>query len=252
MSLSNGPVVEAHRGDSENAPENTLAAFKQAMALAVEWIELDVHPTRDGRLVVLHDSTVDRTTDGSGPVAEMSSAEVRELDAGSWFAPEFAGERVPTLEETVELTALTPTRLNIEVKDAPGIEAVAREVAGLLRRAGCEREYVVSSFDSAALNAVRKVAPEITLALIGNGPEILDRARSEGIPWIHANWTTAYPDVVGAAHAHGIKVNIWTMDDPALYAHWRRRGVDKLCTNRPARMLAAAVAPESIPAYLAP
>ncbi len=241
MSIGNGPVVEAHRGDSENAPENTPAAFKKAMGLAVEWIELDVHPTRDGRLVVLHDPTLDRTTDGSGPVAEMSLREVRELDAGSWFGREFAGERIPTLDEVVDLLAPTPTRLNIEVKDAPGIELVAQEVAALLRRAGCERRYVVSSFDLAALEAVRKTAPEITLALIGNGPEILDVALSEDIPWIHANWTTAYPDVVASAHAGGIKVNIWTLDDPALYAHWRRRGVDKLCTNRPVPMLAAAM-----------
>jgi len=240
MSHRARPIVEAHRGDSSNAPENTLAAFRRAVDLGVEWIELDVHPTRDGQLAVIHDPTLDRTTTGSGPVGEHSLAEIQELDAGAWFSPEFVGERVPTLAEVVELVAPTQTRLNIEIKHSSKVEVVVNQVADILKSAECEQRFVVSSFDLAALQAMRRMAPEITLALIGDGPEILDTALTENIPWIHASWKTAYPDVIETAHASGLLVNIWTMDDPAQYIHWARRGTDKLCTNRPKRMLAAA------------
>lgn len=235
-----GPIVEAHRGDSSNAPENTIAAFKRAVDRGVEWIELDVHPTRDGKLVVIHDDKLERTTTGSGPVADHSLEEIKKLDAGAWFDPKYVGERVPALAEVVRLVAPTKTRLNIEIKHSSRVEGVVAIVAELLRTAGCEHRFVVSSFDLAALRAMRRVAPEVALALIGNGPEILATALAENIPWIHASWKTAYPDVIEAAHAHGLQVNIWTMDDPAQYEHWGRRGTDKLCTNRPERMLAAA------------
>ena len=110
----NLPVIEAHRGDSANAPENTLAAFQRALALGVAWIELDVHPAKDGTLMVLHDDTVDRTTNGSGAVRDLTPDQLRRLDAGSWFAPSFSGERIPGLPEVLELVAPTATGLNVE------------------------------------------------------------------------------------------------------------------------------------------
>jgi glycerophosphoryl diester phosphodiesterase len=233
------PAIEAHRGDSANAPENTLAAFRRAVELQAPWIELDVHPARDGTLMVLHDDTVDRTTNGSGAVCGMTIDELSRLDAGSWFAASFAGEGIPQLVQVLEMVAPTDTRLNVEIKSSPSGLDVPRALVDLLRRYGREGRYVVSSFDLAALLQVRAIAPEVALALIGQGPEILVHARRHRLPWIHAHRGTLDKELVAQAHASGISVNVWTVDDPALLAFWRSTGVDKLCTNRPAMMLAA-------------
>jgi glycerophosphoryl diester phosphodiesterase len=237
---SGRPVIEAHRGDSANAPENTLAAFRAAVALPVLWIELDVHPTEDGTLVVIHDDTVDRTTDGSGAVCEMTIDALRALDAGSWFDARFAGEPIPTLAEVLDLVGPTGTRLNIEIKSPPPGLDVARPVVDLLRQAGKERDYVISSFDLSVLLEVQALAPEITLALIGHGPEILPLALQHRLPWIHAYHATLDEAIVAEAHANGLRVNAWTVDDSSTLTSWVAKGLDKLCTNRPAAMLAAA------------
>jgi len=234
------PLVEAHRGDSSNAPENTMAAFQRALDLAVPSIELDVRPTRDGALVVIHDDTLDRTTNGSGAVCDMAINELLRLDAGVKFAPQFAGEKIPLLVEVLDLIAPTGILLNVEIKSSPPGINVPNSVVQLLRRCGKEHKYVVSSFDLPALLQVRTIAPEITLALIGDGPEILSNARQHRLPWIHGNSTTVDEELVAQAHASGIRVNVWTVDDPERFAFWKTLGVDKLCTNRPAMMLAAA------------
>ena len=233
------PLVEAHRGDSGNAPENTLAAFRRAVDQGFPWIELDIHPTRDGELVVIHDDRVDRTTDGQGTITELTCAQIRRLDAGRWFAPAFAGEPVPRLAEVIDLVLPTRTRLNIEVKAFPAGTAVPQTLTRLLHATGCAPEFVVSSFDLDALLAVRAEAPEIPLALLGNGPEILPRAMAHHLPWIHAHYSTIDSDRVGRAHKAGIKVNIWTLDDPALVPGFVQAGVDKICSNRPAAIHAA-------------
>ena len=139
------------------------------------------------------------------------------------------------------MLAPTDTQLNVEIKSSPPGMNVPRAVAQLLRRYGKERQYVVSSFDLRPLLQVRTIAPEITLALIGNGNEILEHARHHHLPWIHGNATTVDGELVALAHAHGIRVNVWVIDDPERFAFWKALGVDKLCTNRPSMMLAAAL-----------
>ncbi len=239
QSQSPFPAIEAHRGDSSNAPENTLAAFKAAIDLKAPWIELDVHPTRDGALVVIHDDTVERTTGAAGEVCDLALAEIQNLDAGSWFSPRFAGERIPQLAEVFELVAPSETRLNIEIKAAPDGQDVAPGVVELLRRYRKEREYVVSSFDLPALLEVQALAPEVPLAILGWGPDLLAIAKEHHFPWIHGFFATMDADIVAQAHAAGIGVNVWTVDDPDTLDSWRTMGVDKICTNRPALMLAA-------------
>ena len=234
------PLIEAHRGDSSNAPENTLAAFERALDLAVPSIELDVHPARDGTLMVMHDDTVDRTADGSGRVGDMAVDELLRLDVGAKFGPAFAGERIPRLSEVLNMVAPTPTQLNVEIKSSPAGANVPQTVAELLRRFGKQREYIVSSFDLSCLLQVRTIDPEITLALIGNGPDILKLARQHGLPWIHGNHKTVDKELVAQAHGLGIRVSVWTVDYPDILPFWRAVGVDKICTNRPAPMLAAA------------
>ncbi|MDD3620717.1 MAG: glycerophosphodiester phosphodiesterase family protein [Desulfobulbaceae bacterium] len=233
------PLIEAHRGDSSNAPENTLAAFKRALGSGVPSIELDVRPARDGTPMVIHDATVDRTTDGSGYVWDMTVDELLRLDAGAKFGRAFAGERIPRLSDVLEIVAPTPVLLNVEIKTFPAGAPVPVSVAGLLRRFGKERKYIVSSFDLPSLLQVRAMAPEIALALIGNGPEALAAARRHGLPWIHCSHRTVDKGLVAEAHGHGVRVSVWTVDYPDLLPFWHALGVDKICTNRPALMLAA-------------
>src|SRR5579875_1329969 len=133
VSTLDKPVVAAHRGAKRLAPENTLAAFEKAISMGAAALELDTHLTSDGRIVVLHDARVDRTTNGSGAVRSFTADEIAALDAGSWHSPDFAGERIPTLEQVLELTK-AGTRLNIELKSwagdaAPIIDLVRRHDA---------------------------------------------------------------------------------------------------------------------------
>lgn len=237
--LETRPLVEAHRGDSSRAPENTLAAFERAVEIGVPWIELDVHPARDGTLAVIHDATVDRTTNGHGAVADMTFQELRRLDAGSWFGPEFHAQKIPRLEEVLEVVAPTGTRLNIEIKTFPAGSNVPAGLVRLLREFRREKDSVVSSFDLPALLEVAAVASDIPLALIGNAEKVLPLARRHHFAWIHAQHGSLTPSLTAQAHEDGIAVTAWTVDDPATLPAWQAMKLEKLCTNRPSVMLAA-------------
>jgi glycerophosphoryl diester phosphodiesterase len=231
--MSCGPVIEAHRGDSENFPENTLAAFRGAVEKGAASIELDVYQTRDGTWVVMHDPAVDRTTDGTGKLVELSLAEVKKLDAGAWKDPRFAGEPVPTLEETLVFAREHHVGLNIEIKASSGAPGGV-DIGTLLAAPDWEGAVeVVSSFDVEALLAVRATAPACPLAMLKGDASALELAREHGFEWVHVQHDAANDDLVANAHAAGIRVMIWTMDDPELYPRWARMGIDKICTNRP-------------------
>lgn len=156
--------VWAHRGGSSAAPENTAAADEVARRAGVEWIENDVQPTKDGVPVVLHDDTVDRTTDGSGAIRSLTAAQVAELDAGSWFAPSYAGQRVPTLASQLDGLRARGGNLLLEIKGAHPRESVARIVDEIHGR-GMSRRVFVQSFDPQHLHWVREFAPELPLGL---------------------------------------------------------------------------------------
>jgi glycerophosphoryl diester phosphodiesterase len=233
------PFIEAHRGDSSHAPENTLAAFQRAIRLGADSIELDIHPAKDGTLMIIHDETVDRTTDGRGRVGDMSVEELLHLDAGAKFSPAFSGERIPRLTDVLELVANSGIQLNVEIKSSPRGLDVPRALVAHLRRFGNPGGFIVSSFDLKCLLDVRAIAPEFPLALIGHAPGILDLAEKHHLPWIHADQTEANGKIIARAHALAIRVNVWTVDDPASFPRWKAVGVDKICTNRPASMLEA-------------
>lgn len=149
-------VVAAHRGASRYAPENTVSAFEKAMSMGAKAIELDVHLTSDGQLVVIHDARVERTTSGTGGVAALSAAEVAALDAGSWRSPEFVGERVPTLEQVLLLTS-GRARLNIELKAVPGGPVAAKVVESVSQHDATGRA-VLMSFDLGSVLAAKRHA----------------------------------------------------------------------------------------------
>jgi glycerophosphoryl diester phosphodiesterase len=214
------PLVVAHRGHRAAYPEQTLPAFAAAIDLGCRAIEADLQLTRDGRLVMMHDLTVDRTTDGHGPVAAATLAELEALDAGAWFDPRFAGTRIPTVEDLLDLAIPAGVTLCLEVKGsteaAPGV-AVA--LVGLLRERDLLDRVFVSSFDHAALGAARRIAPDILLAperLPEHAPadpaEAVRQARASGATVLQHRWDQLTVDVVDALHAEDVAVWTWPTD----------------------------------------
>src|SRR5277367_2784856 len=161
-------LVIAHRGASGHAPENTLAAFKRAIALGATFIETDLQLSRDTRFVAIHDDTVNRTTNGHGKVHDLTLAELRRLDAGSWFGSEFTGERVPTLEEILEFAKKHDVVFYLELKPG-GSWGGEHALIGNLRESGEIARTVVISFDAAILAAVRKIEPTLMTGLLYDG-----------------------------------------------------------------------------------
>lgn len=227
------PFGVAHRGASREAPENTLAAFRRALEAGVAAVECDVQRTSDGRLVVIHDQTVERTTDGRGRVAALAFADLRRLDAGGWFGPAFAGERVPLLDEVLDLLR-GRARVLLEIKNGPvfydGIEA---EIATALRRHGMERAALVVSFDHAAVRAMREAAPEVATG-INYQARLIDAsaaARAAAAEAICPPWRLLTPDVVAGAHTAGLAVYPWTIDEEEAMRRCLEWGVDGVTSN---------------------
>lgn len=237
-----GPAVEAgrvqvlaHRGASAYAPENTLAAFRTAIEQGADWLEFDVQQTRDGQLVVFHDLRVERTTDGRGALRDLSLEELRALDAGRWFGSEFAGERIPTFEEVVELARTSGTRIFPEVKDPrlyPGIE---ERIAAELRALDYEHAAIVQSFDGASLEKLRQINPRLRLAALYTSSNAL-----KGVPPAGAEVIGPPVDLVASdrelvldAHAAGRRVVVWTVDGAATARQMIDARVDGIITSRP-------------------
>src|SRR6266478_9162803 len=165
---SSGVLVIGHRGASGHAPENTLAAFKKAVALGATFVETDLHLSRDAHFVAIHDATVNRTTNGQGAVHDMTLAELRRLDAGSWFGSEFAGERIPTIEEILEFANKHDVVFYLEMKPS-GSWGGEHALISVLRESGEIARTVVISFDAAILAGVRKIEPTLMTGLLFDG-----------------------------------------------------------------------------------
>jgi len=222
--------IWGHRGASALAPENTMAAFALAEAIGADGIELDVHLSRDGVPVVLHDETVDRTTDGCGHVEDLTLDQLQQLDAGSWFDPDSAGERIPTLDEVLTWAGAR-LRINIEIKSA----AAGRAVLQLLA-AHPQARVLVSSFDHALLAGLRRQSPELPLGFLCDTRfwrRSLQRAIAAGAESFHPEVHFCSRPLVEACHRHGLKVYPWTVDAPRRQSSLKRIGVDGWFSNLP-------------------
>jgi glycerophosphoryl diester phosphodiesterase len=245
----------AHRGSSFGMPENTLTAFRKAIDAHVDLVEIDVHRSLDGELVVVHDTSLCRTTDveevfpdrSSYDVGDLTLAEIRQLDAGSWKGEEFAGEPVPTLQEVIDLVRRTGSGLLVEVKVPHLYPGIAQDLAEvLLAHPGyvisgvAPERLVVQSFDWGFMAEFDALLPEVPAGLLG-APTIAELPElatwAEQVNPHHATLTQHYVDAV---HAHGMGVSTWTVDDPAAMRRLIHLGVDGIITNRP-DMLAAVV-----------
>jgi glycerophosphoryl diester phosphodiesterase len=239
-----GPIeIIAHRGYSAVAPENTMAAIDAALATRADAVEFDVHVTRDGVPVLFHDPTLDRTTDGCGPLSARTHAELRALDAGSWFDAAFAGEPVPSLADALARLADRPVRVYPEVKGYGRAEDLHRMV-DLVREHGMESRTVFISMDWEALERMREHDPGVRLGYIveehGRAAEAL--AHATGDPLALLDFKAALlldrPALARQAHEAGVDVAVWTVDDARKADALLELGVRRITSNRVAELLA--------------
>ncbi len=228
----------AHRGASDVAPANTLAAFEKAVELGADGIEFDVHLSADGVPVVIHDFSVDGTTDGSGRVAEMTIAQLERLDAGSCFDSAFAGERIPTLEAVLEAMG-GRLLLNIELKSTSlrdnGLE---QTVIAQVERHGLGASVLFSSFNPFSLRRAKRIAPHIPVGLLYAPGLPLPLRRAWLAPLFphearHPEHTMVDAHYMAWARRRNYRVNTWTVDDPAEMHRLIGLGVDGIITNVP-------------------
>lgn len=234
------PAIGGHRGAGKAAPENTLPAFALGVAMGASYLELDVQLSADGVPVVIHDFTLERTTNGRGFVGAQTAAALRALDAGSWHGPEFAGAKIPTLAEVLDW-ARERACLALEIKTKAGIypgleEATARAI----RDAGMEGDVLVMSFHHAAVRRLTTLLSGIhAAAIIGCSPmNAAAVTRAAGADTINMGWHDVTPALVAAAHAAGMFVQC-PCNERAAVGYLRQIGVDLIDTDVPEQLLAA-------------
>lgn len=229
--------VWAHRGASAYAPENTIAAFRMAMDMGADGLELDVHLSSDGKLMVIHDETVDRTSNGSGRVVDMTCQELKKLDFSNGMK-EFEGARIPTLQEVFGLIKNSPLTVNIEVKcDVVLYPGIWDKLIRLEREMGMQGRVLYSSFNHYVLQKIRELDPDAEIGLL-YGNAMVD-------PWVYANYLKANaihphyfaalqcPGLMEGCEANGVKVNTWTVNKPEDVLALSHKGVNAVITNHP-------------------
>jgi glycerophosphoryl diester phosphodiesterase len=233
----------AHRGASALAPENTLAAIARAAELGARSVELDATLSRDGVPLLLHDETLNRTTNGKGPVAAQPWAVLARLDAGAWFSRKFAGEPPPTLAQAVTLIRDRKMALNLEIKPSRGRdrEAAERSLAVLREAWPDGMPLLISSGSAASLEVARDTAPDWPRGLIVDAvpSDWRDRLAGLGCGSLNCNAVSVTPSLVDEVHAAGYRLLAWTVNRVPQARRLFRAGVDGVFTDQIARMIAA-------------
>ncbi len=248
-----GIEIIAHRGYSARAPENTLAAMELAIRAGAGALEFDIHATADGVPVVIHDDSLSRTTGRHGNIAQCTFDQVGSLDAGSWFAPEFAGQRIPSLEELLRTVAGRVNRLYIELKPHAFTAAQLETVVDLLERHDFTERCVIMSFDWSMLEQIGAYSHRLTLAYLADDEDTflraLERTQADGMAWVDCNYKILLqnPELVRYAHNIGAELAVYTVNDTAAASALARLGVQRITTNEVEKLLkwAAGRSPES-------
>jgi glycerophosphoryl diester phosphodiesterase len=228
------PLIGGHRGNPAQHPENTMRSFRSAIDAGCDLIECDVHLSSDGRLVVIHDHSLDRTTNGQGLVRDHTAADLRKLDAGE-------GEKIPLLHEVIEL-ALGKVGLVIEIKQLPiTYEGLEDKLVNMLRQLGAVQECAVISFHHPAIKKLRAMEPRLQLGIL-EGSRPIDPARllrEAGADVFSPHWGAMDRELIDQVHSAGGAVGVWTVDDDAAVAWARFCRPDSIFTNRPVEIGAA-------------
>ncbi len=237
------PKVIGHRGAAASAPENTLESIRRAHLLGARWVEFDTKLTADGAVVLMHDETLERTTNGRGRVARTLYRAIAKLDAGRWFGPAFAGARVPRLEAALALLLELDLAANIEIKPCPGREReTAAAVVRLVRRSWpARRDWpLLTSFSIPSLETARDLAPELPRGLLAWGnPELWRRECGRlGCQTFHCS-SRFLPADLGMVRRAGLGLAVYTVNSRDEARQLLSRGVDCIITDRPDTVLAA-------------
>ncbi len=231
------PLVLGHRGARLEAPENTLPAFRRALELGADGVELDVQLTADGEAVVLHDVRLERTTDGRGRVDHVSLADLRRVDAGIRFRPDFVGTQIPTLAEALEVLAAAGL-VNVELKGtARGDDGLEKRALEVVRGAGMLDRVIFSSFSPASLGCLRRLDEGVALAWLYNWPwqrgTALDLVDELNLQALHPGRRAVSKRLVQQAHERGLWLVPWTVNEEATVHRFLSWQVDGLITDRP-------------------
>lgn len=232
------PVIFAHRGASAHAPENTLAAFELALAQGADGIELDAQLSADGHVVVIHDATVDRTTGARGRVKDLSLANMRALDAGSFFSDNFSGEKIPTLEEVFEAVGKR-TFINVELKNHDSSnDHLVESVCMLVRKCELQKRVLFSSFLQSNLSRARSYLPEVPRALLADMGRKGWWKRSFGFVFgdyqaLHPCGYDVTPQQVARVHRLKRRIHVWTINQAEHMRILFNWGVDGIITDGP-------------------
>lgn len=231
----------AHRGASGYAPENTIAAFDKALKMKADYFELDVQMSKDGKLVLIHDVTVDRTTDGTGRVGDLTFKELRRLDAGSWFDPAFAEERIPTLEEALDRYR-GKIGILIEIKNPELYPGIERKVAKALKKRNLHKprngKIIVQSFNHDSVKKFHRLLPTVPVGVLISyrGEGITDkelRNFAKYADYVNPNKDMVDRSLVKRIHRFGMKTTPWTVRDRAEADRLKSIRVDGIVTDYP-------------------
>ena len=242
MTLSTNLQIIAHRGYSANAPENTLAAFGAAVEAGVEAVEFDVRTAACGTPVLFHDPMLGRTTNGVGPLKRRPLGQLKVLDAGSWFGPQFAGEPIPTLEESLAFLSGNVTQVYQDIKGYREMEDLDRMVE-ITRNVGMAEATVFLSSDWVILNRLRQVAPEIRRAYLTGEPATLSNALDRAVVddgsmmSVEIGLALDYPESIREAVDAEVELVTWTVDDPEQAEQARAAGIYRITTNKVEELL---------------
>ena len=230
------PLNLAHRGFSGRYPENTMLAFEKAVEAGCDGIELDVHLSADGELVIIHDEWVDRTTNGTGTVKDMTLQELRELDASGLFPGQYGINRIPTLKEYFDLAEGTGILTNIELKTSvftyPGIE---EKTLAMIDRYGLRSRIVISSFNHYSVLHMQALAPDMTYGFLEES-RLIDTpgyTSSHHVQAVHPEFHMVDEEFMASANSHGIAVNVWTVNTAEEMREMAALGVGMIIGNFP-------------------
>jgi glycerophosphoryl diester phosphodiesterase len=238
------PIILAHRGDLAHAPENTLPAFAQAIQKGADGVELDAKLTADGHIIVFHDTTVDRTTNGSGKVVSFTLEEIRKLDAGTWFDAKFAGTKVPLLGEVFE-TVGRDRLINIELTNySTARDGLALKVCELIKKHNNHKQIIFSSFFASNLKITARALPDVPRGLLAMPGWLGLWARSFGFMFgdyqaLHPHISNASREQMQRAHRLKRRVHVWTANTPEEAARLKEWGADGIFTDDSAIALRA-------------
>ncbi|MBR1810310.1 MAG: glycerophosphodiester phosphodiesterase [Clostridia bacterium] len=234
--------IIAHRGAIKRAPQNTLAAFRAALEMNIDGVETDVHFTKDGKVVLCHNTDIDATSDGTGFINDMSFDELRGYDFGGYFGEAFKGEKAPELTEFLELVKDVEI-INIEIKTPHNSDySIVDETLNAVAERGLSKQLLISSFDPVALRRVRELDPEIRTGLLYDmtkdiyrdiRPDPVAYALKLGCRALHPFKFNINAKIISRAHEYGLDVNPWTVDNVRTAKRLQRIGADSLITNVP-------------------